>query len=667
MLIKIFKNNPKLPLIAFLTILLLLIFYIGCTKESKNPIIEDEDNQTTVFFKSSEPEDIITIETSTGGELSVIGNNVLISVEPENIDAGGIKSIIEETGGELVGQFPAIGMYQAEYPFSTETELMSMIDTLNNYSEVEFATYNALINFPNAQHSKDYCNRDYDNHKLDGDKNRFFEDMEYYLAVPLMGLVREHMTLSKVKVLVIDSMVETQRTKEFDGVTPLPTYTNPITIDLSKHKFVHGTMVAGTIAADNKDGGVNGIASSLIIDKLELISAACDTNNRTVTGLINLLHRVMNGGDPPPICNMSWGWGVDKNGNVVNAEYENKFFKDIFKHYPDVLFVVSASNKYYKITNTNSAPAGIQLPNVITVACTRYNSPQIAASWSAYGPLIDIAAPAEYAPVVDPAKANAVKIVSGNSIGAPAVAALAAVLKSISPSLPPVLIKDYILENSSSTAPSISGRRLVLPQPIEQLLIDMGAPDEIIRKIDMTEPIGEWDLPGIVAARICNISTIKIDGEPVMQCETSDTSNTGYIRSDTGLIVFSKGTQGLLLGFWNKYKIMNSSLDIIEFYTGIENAVTVSYSNTDINHFVVGNAVSGSISIKNGFITERYPGTGHPMVIEAEGMMSGTMRMTVHESVEIKSVAFSGTMVITIILWEGQSEAFYEYFEDNCD
>lgn len=422
------------------------------------------------------------------------------------------------------------------------------------------------------------------------------------------------------------------------------------------------------IAADNYDGAVNGIASSLIENNLELLSVVNDTAYATtVMGDIETIYIVLSQQEVH-IYNMSYGFGgIDKLGKIVNVKNIRKLYKDTFKYFPNVLFVVAASNEHYEINNWNDAPAGIQLNNVITVAGTKLREPEKACTWSAYGPLIDIAAPVEKVPVLDPTKANTLIALDGTSFATPAVASLAAVLKSIDPGLSPGEIKSYILNNSSSTAASIGGRRLVLPQPIEQLLIDMGAPDEILEKIDMSEPLGEWDLPGVVAARICNISTIKIDGEPIMECETSDTSNTGYIRSDTGLIVFSKGTQGLFLGFWNKYKILNSSLDIIEFYTGIENAVTVSYSNIDINHFVVGNSVSGTISIKNGFITERYPGTGHPMVIEAEGMMSGTMRMTVHESVEIKSVAFSGTMMITLLLWEGQSEEFYEYFEDNCD
>ncbi len=668
MLINTFKNNPKLPLITFLTMLLLLIFYIGCTKESKNPIIEDEDDQSTVFFKDSEPEDVITIETSTGGELSVIGNNILISVVNESVDIDGIKTIIEETGGELVGQFPAIGMFQAEYPFSTGTELVSMINVLNNYSEVEFATYNAIGKLLNAQHAKDYCNKDYDNHKLDVDKNRFFEDMEYYLAVPLMGFVSEHMTLGKVKVQVLDSKIAEDITKEFDDGTWIE---HTSSTDESKFAFAHGTMVAGTISADNKDGGVNGIASSLINDKLELISAARDTTNNggSVTGIINLLYKAFEL-EHPQICNMSFGWtGRDNNGNEVNNEETNKFFKKVFEHYPDVLFVIAADNKYYEITNINFAPGGIQLPNVITVACTKYGYPEQAASWSAYGPLIDIAAPADKCPVVDPTRANSVKIVSGNSIGAPAVTALAAVLKSIKPNLSPGDIKNYILNYSSSTAQSISGRRLVLRQPIEQLLIDIGAPEEILRKIDITNPEGEWDLPGVVAGRICSISTIEVSGEPIMQCETSDTSNIGYISSaNGGTIVFTKGTQMLIITFWNKYKILNTELPIVEYYPGIQDAIVVGYANSDINHMVSGTSVSGTISIKNGFITERYPGTGHPMVIEAEGVMSGTMELVVApDDIDPIYAPFSGTMVITIVLMEGESEGFYEYFENNCD
>lgn len=668
MSIKKFISNPAYSIILFLTIFMFFSFK-GCTKESKNPIIEDDNDQTTVFFKDYEDEDIITIETSTGGELSVIGNNVLISVDPENIDPDGIETIIEETGGELVGQFPAIGMYQAEYPFSTENKLMDIINTLNNYSEIEFATYNSIGSFLNTQHPKDYCNRSYDNHKLDVDKNRFFYEIEYYLAVPLMGLVREHMTLSKVKVLVIDSKIAEEITKEFDDVKWIE---HTSSADENKFAFAHGTMVAGTIAADNKDGGVNGIASSLINDKLELISAARDTteNGGSVTGIIDLLYKAFDL-EYPQICNMSFGWtGRDKNGNEVNNEDTNKLFKKIFEYYPDVLFVVAADNKYYEITNINFAPGGIQLPNVITTAGTKYGDPLQACSWSAYGPLIDIAAPIEKVPVVDPTKTNTVKIVGGNSIGAPAVASLAAILKSINPNLSPGEIKQYILDNSSSTATSVSGRRLVLPQPIEQLLIDMPAPDEILKKIDITDgPDFKWDLPGVVAARICDISTIKIDGEPIMECETSDTSNGGYITSARGgLIIFTIDTQFLEITFWNKYKILNTDLEIIEYYPGIQDAIVVGYANSDINHMVSGTSVSGTISIKNGIITERYPGTGHPMVIEAEGVMSGVMKMVVvPDDINPIDAYFSGTLQIFLVLWEGESDDFYEYFENNCD
>lgn len=664
MSIKNFLGNPAYSTILFLIIFMFFSFK-GCTKDSKNPIKDDKEDQSTVFSKPVDPTKIITVETASGGKMQVVGNIILVKTNIVTADIEELKIKIEQTGGELVGQIPNLGIYQVEYPFSTESELKTMIDNLNNIQEIEFATYNAFPKTRVNPHTKDYCKRDYDNHTRQVSAMVFFDEIGYFQAVPIMGLVREHMTLNKVKIAVADSRINIDQTHEFDDVQ--------ILVHLSDYyqgapSDSHGTQVAGMIAADNYDGAVNGIASSLIENNLELLSVVNDTAYATtVMGDIETIYIVLSQQEVH-IYNMSYGFGgIDKLGKIVNVKNIRKLYKDTFKYFPNVLFVVAASNEHYEINNWNDAPAGIQLNNVITVAGTKLREPEKACTWSAYGPLIDIAAPVEKVPVLDPTKANTLIALDGTSFATPAVASLAAVLKSIDPGLSPGEIKSYILNNSSSTAASIGGRRLVLPQPIEQLLIDMGAPDEILEKIDMSEPLGEWDLPGVVAARICNISTIKIDGEPIMECETSDTSNTGYIRSDTGLIVFSKGTQGLFLGFWNKYKILNSSLDIIEFYTGIENAVTVSYSNIDINHFVVGNSVSGTISIKNGFITERYPGTGHPMVIEAEGMMSGTMRMTVHESVEIKSVAFSGTMMITLLLWEGQSEEFYEYFEDNCD
>ena len=90
-----------------------------------------------------------------------------------------------------------------------QTCALPILGTLNTYSEVELATYNAVAKNRDILHDKEYCNKEYDNHKLSDNDMCNFEDMEYYLAIPLMGLVREHMTLNKVTVAVFDSRIET--------------------------------------------------------------------------------------------------------------------------------------------------------------------------------------------------------------------------------------------------------------------------------------------------------------------------------------------------------------------------------------------------------------------------------------------------------------------------
>ena len=661
MSIKIFKSSHICSIILFLTIFIFFSFK-GCTKDSKNPIIDDDQN--SVFTKAPDSTKVITIETSSGGKLRVMGNNVLIKVDSENVDNEIVKSIIEETEGELVGQIPMLGIYQAEYRFSTSSELEAMIGTLNAYSEVEFATYNALAKNRNILHDKEYCNKDYDNHNINNDLQHNFEDMEYYLAIPLMGLVREHMTLNKVTVAIFDSRIEVDRTKEFNDVTIIDYMHLNNTAPPPPQPYTHGTQVAGVIAADNKDGGINGIASSLIGNKLELLSSAIDTP----CTVIQDLERIMDVGldDNVQICNISSGYGgLDKHGNAIDVHDIRFLYEVAFYLTDNTLFVVAAGNEYFKITEDNDCPAGIQLPNVITVAGTKYNNPQQACSWSSYGPLMDIAAPCENWPLVNPDQANTLMTEDGNSYGTPSVTALAAVLKSIKPSLSPGDIKSYILDNSSSTAASISGRRLVIPQPIEQLLIDMQAPDEILRKIDWP-PDGEWDLPGVVAARICNISKIEIAGEPIMECETSDTSNTGSVIENTGgMIVFSTGSQLAMVRFHNTHEILNSVLEIVKYEgEGLTDGVTVSYLNS--NTLACGNSISGSITIENGLITERYPGTNYPMVIEAEGTMSGVMEMVLSPGIDITYSNFSGSMLITLLIPFIGSEEFYEYFENNC-
>ena len=666
MLTSVLNNFSRFSRLFLLIILIAILPIFSCTEEPNNPIGDDNDNSDEVYFKETDSDKTITVTTSTGGDKKVVGNNIIISVDSGAVDRDRVKSIIEETGGELVGQFKNIGMYQAEYPFWTETELTEMINTLNQYIEIKFASYNSISTLFSIKHEKGYCNRGYDSHLLDIEKNRFYNDMEYFLTVPLMGLAKEHISLSKVTVMVLDRMIEESITKEFDD-TKWIEYTTPA--DMEKFSSVHGTMVAGTIMADNMDGGVNGIASSLIGDNLELVSAARDTTDggNSLTGTVDLLAKVLDNEDIQ-ICNMSFGWrGIDKNGNPVDNKAENDSFKAVFTLYPNVLFVTSADNKHYKITNNNFAPGGIQFPNVITVGCTKYGYPKLAADWTAYGPLINIAAPAELCPVVDPWKANSVKIVSGNSIGAPAVTSLAAILKSINSNLSPAEIKNYIVENSNPTAQSIGGRAMAMSKAIQQLLIDMQAPQEIVDKIDPSGNNGTWDVPGLVASRICGMSTIKISGQPTMNCETSDTSNVGLLQAVGGFTVFSQNTQEFIVYFWDKYKILNTDLNIEMYYPEIKDAVTVSYGNNNPNDMVAGNSRTGTLHIKNAFITERNPMSGEPMTIEAEAIISGAMETSHAPSGQLGVENFEGTLQFALGLFPGQSPEFYQYFEDNCE
>lgn len=659
MYLKSSKSDINYSIILLLILFLSYFSFKGCTKDSENPIIDDDQN--SIFTKAPDPTKVITIETSNGGKLRVIGNNVLIKVDSEKVDSETIKSIIEETGGELVGQIPMLGIYQAEYPFSTASELEAMIDALNTYSEVELTTYNAVAKNRNILHDKEYCNRDYDNHNINNDINHNFEDIEYYSAVPIMGFVREHMTLNKVTVAVFDSRIETGLTKEFDDVNIVDYIHLNNNAPPPPQPYSHGTHVAGVIAADNKDGGVNGIASSLIKDKLELLSSAIDTPGTVIQDLERITTIGLN--DEVQICNMSYGYGgLDKNGNEIDVQDIRFLFKVAFLLSDNTLFVVAAGNEYFKITETNDCPAGIQLQNVITVAGTKYNNPQQACSWSSYGPLMDIAAPCENWPLVDPDHANKLMIDEGNSYGAPAVASLAAILKSINPNLSPAQLKQYILNYSYGTDQSVSGRRLVLTLPIEQVLIDMNAPDEILEKIDSDENEGKWDLPGIVVCRICNVSTITIEGEPIMRCEI-DSTNGGLLNDMGGMFVFSTKSQTAVVTFSHIYEILDSALEIVN-EANIAGTVTVSYF--DSTAFTVGGSLSGEFSIQNAYITQRNPVNGSPMVINVEGKMSGIMGMMYAEDIDIYYRDFSGIINAFIIL-VGINEEFYEYFENNCD
>jgi len=192
----------------------------------------------------------------------------------------------------------------------------------------------------------------------------------------------------------------------------------------------HGTHCAGTIAAvANNNIGIAGIASNVNVKLMSLKINGGDKGYGNIANAIEAIkYATRMGAD---ICNLSWG----------SYQY-NEALEQVMKE-SDMLFVAAAGNDG---TNNNSDPiypASYDLDNVISVTFSDSNGelPPL----SNYGTTtVDLAAPGEdiYSTIV-----GSYASMSGSSMAAPHVSAIAAMLYSYDEYLYPSNIKEIILES----------------------------------------------------------------------------------------------------------------------------------------------------------------------------------------------------------------------------
>jgi subtilisin family serine protease len=191
----------------------------------------------------------------------------------------------------------------------------------------------------------------------------------------------------------------------------------------------HGTMVAGIAAAatDNNEG-IAGVAWNSMILPVKVLDATGNGPSDTVAqGII---------------------WAADNGANVINlslgSESPSLTLQNAVKYaYDKGVFIAAAAG------NSNTAvdyPAAYH-PYCFTVAATDYND--LRASWSNFGPEIDVAAPgdrilAPYPQALTPVGFIPYAYGSGTSFAAPHVAGLAALIKGEKPWLTPADIQAVI-------------------------------------------------------------------------------------------------------------------------------------------------------------------------------------------------------------------------------
>ena len=208
----------------------------------------------------------------------------------------------------------------------------------------------------------------------------------------------------------------------------------------------HGSHVAGIIAAERNNGkGANGVANNVAIMSIRAVPNGDEYDKDIALGI---RYAVDNGAK---IINCSFGKAFSPNAEWVYDAIRYAAAKD-------VLIVHAAGNDGVNLDNpknpnfpNDQINNGVEfVDNVITVGALdpKYGS-EMVASYSNYGPInVDVFAPGTdiYSTVPN----NKYEFMPGTSMASPAVAGVAALVRSQYPSLSASQVKKIILESGLS-------------------------------------------------------------------------------------------------------------------------------------------------------------------------------------------------------------------------
>ncbi len=648
-------------MVILITFLFSLLFP-GCDTLFPGGIGWETTPPPTIFTKPADPEKIVSVKEDNETLYSFPVDQILVKMDNASTESDA-RSLARSLSGSIVGQIPDVGIYQLEVSTSSKTELDSRITQAQQYEGVTYAAYNLIPDFQDVGSSAEYCRHDDDNEQLDLTTQKCPHlDIHYSSIVPIMGKVKENMNLSTVRVGIIDSGFNVH-VGQFDDIKYF-NMNDPFSTPVDTRG--HGTEVASIIAADNGDGVINGIASRVLGSKLELVVGGQPSTTTSEILMFMFMASHFAGAD---IVNMSLSYGEIFDAYDINLI--QGMYKPVIEQCPNTLFVVAASNKPFTLTRKNDCPAGMLLPNLITVGGTSFCDPdqpwyESATSGSAQGPLIDIAAPAQHVPVANPFLPGQIKQSTGNSFAAPQVTALAAILKSISPSLKPDEIKGYIMDFCYPASSKVGSRRLILPLPIEQLLIEINAPQEVLDVIDADENPGQWDVPGIVEHRICGGTIIDVSNEGTFTFPPDNDTVSGFLNAMGFGITASDEIVTFTLHIYEEHKIINE-YSISSMY-GDPNApgvahITFSRMVDDIVHG--GSSAGGKVTFSKCTVTERDGIMDWPLSVELEGTLDGSITWMAPPDPAVGGRTVTAMFKIPVVIMP--TDDIVTYLEETCE
>jgi len=195
----------------------------------------------------------------------------------------------------------------------------------------------------------------------------------------------------------------------------------------------HGTHVAGTIAALDNAIDVIGVAAGARLTGVKVLG--CGGSGST-SGVIKGVDWVTQNAVKPAIANMSLGGGVS---TALDNAVKNSVASGVF-------YSVAAGNSGADACTSSPARAGTS-NGIMTTAATDINDNE--ASWSNYGPCVDIWAPG--VGILSTRRGGGTTSMSGTSMASPHVGGAAAVYLSSHPTASPADVESALKSAAVAT------------------------------------------------------------------------------------------------------------------------------------------------------------------------------------------------------------------------
>jgi hypothetical protein len=442
------------------------------------------------------PDESSLIQTAEWGE--VPANQVIIVLD-EGFGRDYADSIASsKLDGRVVGFIEYLNLYQIETSGADEADLREAISRAENDPNVEIAV-------PNQQGHLSISPLD-DPVYADG-RGRGYEIVGVKQAWD--AILDSGLPLAEVHVGVTDDGLY-RGWGEFDNAEIDVNEKNadlPYPLEGKEIAGSHGTGVMNIITADADDGGITGVASFVLGQKLsatminiygepygtnKVVESTQDPSypvgyvrggkTYAISSLVALKKEIESGST---ILSCSWSTADYTKSDPAYTAIFKRFFERISADQPYILFVCSAGNDGVSMDGSRKWPGGLNLANMITVGNLMNDGTKCDSSNMISDNFeVTLAAPGEQSIWGRDDKGNIVNNYGGTSMATPHVTAAAAMIRSLDPSLNAKEIKKILVDTARTSItldgrdvaapPELGGRILAIDLAVEKVIGELG-------------------------------------------------------------------------------------------------------------------------------------------------------------------------------------------------